>query len=87
MSEHRRRALAAYFQHPGGAVLDPPAALEVEEIVVAGKAYVVLGDGAHILAVYRVRPSGLLRRLRRWPQAVTATTPIGATASPCQPRD
>jgi hypothetical protein len=37
-----------------------------------GKSYVVLGNAQGVLAIYRVRPSGLLRLLRRWPKAVEA---------------
>lgn len=33
----------------------------------ADKEYVVLRNANGILAVYRIRPSGELKRLRRWP--------------------
>jgi hypothetical protein len=32
-----------------------------------GKRYVVLKNAKGVLAVYRVRTSGALKRLRRWP--------------------
>jgi hypothetical protein len=36
-----------------------------------GKAYVVLrASGGDVLAVYRVRIDGVLKRLRRWPAGV-----------------
>jgi hypothetical protein len=34
------------------------------------KAYVVLENTRGVLAVYRVRPNGVLKRLRRWPAAL-----------------
>jgi hypothetical protein len=35
-----------------------------------GKAYVVLADQAQVLGVYRIRPNGVLKLLKRWPKAV-----------------
>ena len=57
-----RRALAAYFRSGG---IDQPANSGVVEH--NGKAYVVLENVNGILAVYRVRNDGMLKRLRRWP--------------------
>lgn len=57
-----RRAFAAYFRSGG---IDQPAKSSgvVEH---NGKAYVVLENVNGILAVYRVRNDGMLKRLRRW---------------------
>jgi hypothetical protein len=57
-----RRALAAYFRSGG---IDQPANSGVIEY--NGKAYVVLENFNGILAVYRIRNDGMLKRLRRWP--------------------
>jgi hypothetical protein len=35
-----------------------------------GKAYVVLANSYQALGVYRIRPSGYLKLLKRWPKAV-----------------
>lgn len=61
------RALAAYFR-AGGEVNQPIQAGVVEH---EGKQYVVLHsnfDG--VLAVYRIRTHGQLKRLVRWPQPI-----------------
>jgi hypothetical protein len=72
MDELTRRAFAAYFrtaQQDGAAIVDQPGngSGPVEH---EGKTYVVLGNARGTLAVYRVRPSGQLKRLRRWPVEV-----------------
>ncbi|HZN76213.1 MAG TPA: hypothetical protein VFC00_31675 [Micromonosporaceae bacterium] len=61
-----RRALAAYYRSGG---TDTPAGggSVVEH---DGKLYVVLSNVNGTLAVYRVRSSGALKALRRWPEAV-----------------
>lgn len=62
----RRRALAAYFRAGG---TDQPANTSgMREH--GGRRYVVLRSGAGPLAVYRVKNDGMLRRLKRWPEAV-----------------
>jgi hypothetical protein len=63
-----RRAFAAYFRSGG---IDQPANSSgvVEH---NGKAYVVLENVNGILAVYRVRNDGMLKRLRRWPSDLGA---------------
>jgi len=70
-----RRAFAAYF-HSADAIVDPPAKTSGVRIH-QGRLYVVLENGNSVLAVYRVRYDGILRRLRRWPDAITTsrTTP------------
>jgi hypothetical protein len=68
MDELTRRAFAAYFRSDGESADMPssPAAMVTHE----GKTYVVLENSYRALAVYRVRTSGQLKRLRRWPAAV-----------------
>lgn len=61
--ELTRRALAAYFR--SGGTDQPGRGSGVVER--DGKLYVVLGSARGILAVYRVRNDGMLRRMRRWP--------------------
>jgi hypothetical protein len=42
--------------------------------------YVVLQDGHAVLAVYRVRKNGALRRMKRWPLALgSANASLSAT--------
>jgi hypothetical protein len=60
-----RRALAAYFRSGG---FDVPDGADVAEH--DGRLYVVLSHASGILAVYRVRGSGALRRMKRWPPEV-----------------
>ena len=60
------RAFGAYFR--SGGVAQP--ANDSGPITDTGREYVVLRNVNGILAVYRVRTSGALRRLRRWPQAL-----------------
>lgn len=38
----------------------------------AGRSYVVLDNANGILAVYRIRDDGVLKRLRRWPPELGA---------------
>jgi hypothetical protein len=65
-----RRALTAF------AASDGPEAVKVSDahsgrVSVYGRGYVVLRDKqGRLLAVYRHRPSGMLRRLRRWPREI-----------------
>jgi hypothetical protein len=61
--ELTRRALAAYFR--SGGTGQPARGSGVVER--DGKLYVVLDSSRGILAVYRVRNDGMLRRMRRWP--------------------
>jgi hypothetical protein len=64
-----RRAIAAYFR--GSKSLDrmpdqPNSGLSGVNRI-DGKSYVVLKNVNGVLAVYRVRSTGLLRRMIRWP--------------------
>ncbi len=58
------RALRAYFMMGNQ---DQPSNTSGVEQATNGKAYVVLRNIRGILAVYRLRNDGILRRLRRWP--------------------
>jgi hypothetical protein len=61
-----QRALAAYFR-----ISDQFAPAPTADVVEhAGLVYVVLSNINGLLAVYRVRNDGPLRRLRRWPKAL-----------------
>jgi hypothetical protein len=62
------RALAAYFRSGGGdVILDQPRSDGTYIRDHDGKQYVVITNSYRTLAVYRVRTSGLLKALRRWP--------------------
>jgi len=58
---------AAEFREHGR--WDEPSAAESGLVVVDEKLYAKLGNSGHVFAVYRVRPCGRLRRLKRWPAA------------------
>lgn len=62
------RAFAAWFREADrhGAVVDIPANTSYRTEI-DGKEYVVLENCNGILAVYRVRTTGRLKYLRRWP--------------------
>ena len=70
--EMTRRALAAYFRS-GGRDQPNQSQSGVEEY--GGKPYVVLRGGRGVLDVYRIKPDGFLRRLRRWPKEVQTAPP------------
>jgi hypothetical protein len=68
------RALAAYYRrmarrHRVALPLDDLPTRICEETI-AEKAYVIMGNGTRMLAVYRVRPDGGLRWLKRWPKGL-----------------
>jgi hypothetical protein len=63
-----RRAFAAYFR--SGGTEQPSSASGV--VVHDGKDYVQLFNVAGTLAIYRVKPDGSLKRLRRWPAELDA---------------
>src|SRR6185437_15157903 len=62
-----RRAFAAYFRSPDSRD-QPSGESGVREH--DGKSYVVLFNVNGTLAVYRIRNDGMLKRLRRWPEAL-----------------
>lgn len=72
MDDLTRRAFAAYFraERDANTIVDQPANTSgvVEH---DGRTYVVLHNVRGTLAVYRVRTSGQLKRLKRWPAEVT----------------
>jgi hypothetical protein len=63
-----RRALAAYWQVGAGGA-EPSQAMS-GECTYQNRGYVVLANSYRVLAVYRVRSNGFLRRLKRWPKAL-----------------
>jgi hypothetical protein len=69
MNDLTTRAFAAYFRYVNAHnyIPDQPA-YDSGPAEWNGKTYVVLRNVNGILAVYRVRTSGALKRLRRWPQ-------------------
>jgi hypothetical protein len=72
MDDLTRRAFAAWFRSENdgeAASVDQPSTSSgpVEH---NGKTYVVLRNVRGTMAVYRVRTSGQLKRLRRWPAEV-----------------
>jgi hypothetical protein len=74
-----QRAFTAFIQSDGLGSVQPTSASSVEQI--GGLRYVVLRNGqGGVLAVYRVRNSGLLRRMRRWPPALALVTSGTASA-------
>lgn len=61
------RALSAYLRR-GGNELAQPAAHQTRVRELAGRKYVTLGNCDGLLACYRVRPNGHLRKLVRVPR-------------------
>jgi hypothetical protein len=62
------RAVTAWFKEckrEGKTYEQPSGGTGVTEF--HGRRYVVLSNANGILAVYRVRPDGILKRLKRWP--------------------
>ncbi len=73
MDELTARAYRAYFmtaKREGAYSPDQPAASDSGPVSHNNKDYVVLRNINGILAVYRVRYDGILRRMRRWPKAL-----------------
>jgi hypothetical protein len=64
-----RRAMAGYFRAGNNA---QPASATSGVETVDGRTYVVLRNVSGILAVYRFRGTGLLRKLKRWPSELEA---------------
>lgn len=69
MDEMLSRAYAAYFKTAKREQYsaDQPSENRSGAQTYAGKDYIVLRNSYGVLAVYRVRNDGLLKRLRRWP--------------------
>lgn len=68
MDEVTKRAMAAYFRSDAiRGEGDQPSA-DSGPATYAGKEYVVLRNNTYgPLAIYRVRPTGMLKRLKKWP--------------------
>ena len=69
---HYQRALGAYYRAGArsGGIVPQPRTLDSGEWEYQGKQYVTLGHINGLLAVYRIKPDGSLKRLRRWPKAL-----------------
>ena len=65
MTIHEVRAIEAYLRQRE---TEPPTTLQTVEI--RDKSYVVLSGVRGILAVYRIKPGGYVRRLVRYPRAL-----------------
>ena len=65
MTIHEVRAIETYLRHRG---TEPPTTPQTVEI--RDKSYVVLSGVRGILAVYRIKPDGYVRRLVRYPRAL-----------------
>ena len=71
MEELVQRAFAAYYRHSKSAGATPQQPSNDSGLVTfEEKDYVVLRNIRGILAVYRVRNDGILKRLTRWPKAL-----------------
>lgn len=72
MDEIMARAFRAYYmmakREPGAITDHPSNDSDVQKV--NSKEYAVLRNCNGILAVYRVRNDGMLKRLKRWPQAL-----------------
>ena len=90
MDDLTRRALVAYLRTDGTAA--GVSEQSSGPVTHQGRTYVVLrpDSGSEVLAVYRYRTTGLLRRLRRWPRAIETMPPEpgdGAAAGHSSPAD
>jgi hypothetical protein len=72
MDELMGRAMRAYFMAAAreGYRAEQPSAAGSGEEEIDGKQYVVLRNARGTIAVYRVRNDGMLKRLKRWPNAI-----------------
>jgi hypothetical protein len=69
--DHLTRAMAAWFRgRKAGTVPQYPQRERSMVVTAHGLDYVVLGNGCQVLGVYRIRPNGALKLLRRWPRDV-----------------
>jgi hypothetical protein len=66
------RAFAAYFRSAARNGVPSPNQPANDSYVIDldGKGYVVLRNASGTLAVYRIRTSGVLKELKRWPRDV-----------------
>lgn len=68
MFDITERAFRAYFRSAGDHAAQP--SKDADFFTVKDKEYVVLSNIRGILACYRIRPNGTLRRLARYPREV-----------------
>ena len=66
MTDYLTRAFAAYFR--SGEREQPSNSSSLVEHM--GLRYVVLENENGVLAVYRIRNDGILRRMKRWPKEI-----------------
>lgn len=67
------RAFRAYLATDGVAA-PQPIERHSAELKLNGLRYVVLSDGAHVVAVYRIKNNGALRRMKEWPIGLGSAT-------------
>lgn len=61
-----RRGIAAYFKYTHAPEIADPVAASASTVEKReGRTYIVLRNSARVLAVYRLKPDGLLKKLRR----------------------
>jgi hypothetical protein len=75
------RAAAAYYRAPRADADGQPAARHSYLAEHEGRQYVVLASTDAFLAVYRIRQSGMLKRMRRWPKDIEARSAPSPGAS------
>ena len=68
MTTPEARAFAAYLRSEGAEQTEQTT---TQTIKIAAKAYVVLSSANGLLAVYRIKPDGNVRRMVRYPKALT----------------
>jgi hypothetical protein len=72
------RALAAYYRelarHHRASLPIKNLLSHIGDETTAARASVLVCNGSHLLAVYRVKPDGPLRRLKRWPHELDQRT-------------
>jgi len=64
----RNRALAAYFRSAGAGAPQPSE--NIDGWTIKGKSYVVLQHESGMMAVYRIKTDGFLKRLKRIPKDI-----------------
>jgi len=72
MSDLLQRSMAAFFRYDQAAATNQPSNTLSGAVEHEGKSYVVLRNVSGVLAVYRVRNDGVLKRLKRWPYEIEA---------------
>lgn len=72
MNDLITRAFAAYFRNltNDGVMPNQPSSTASGVVEHDGRKYVVLRNTDALLAVYRVKTDGFLKRLDRWPKAI-----------------